>query len=71
MYDDAEETVSQCNALAKLFYKMHGCEVPEGYRFDKAKHPQERSMWNLAVTAYYFIDGVDVEEARKSLRKAI
>ena len=54
------------NELARLFYRAMGCEVPRGYRFDRACHPQERSCWNLAVIAYEHIDGTDLENAADS-----
>jgi len=44
----------EINALANLFYKMHGCQVENGYDFEEATHPQERSMWNLARASYDF-----------------
>jgi hypothetical protein len=59
---DNEKIISECNALARAFYSAHGYEVPEDYRFDQALHPQERSMWDLAVIAYDHIEGTDIEE---------
>lgn len=64
------QIVDDCNALAREFYGMFGCQVPEGYRFDAATHPQEQSMWNLAVAAYYHIEGTDVEEALAAMEEA-
>lgn len=68
--DDNEEMecVNRCNELARQFYKMHGYEVPEAYRFDQATHPQELGMWNLAAAAYYWIDGTDVQEILRNLK---
>lgn len=57
------EQVSRCNELARLFYEMRGYVVPEGHRFDQASHPDELGMWNLAVLAFDFIEGTDVEDA--------
>lgn len=57
------EIVDKCNGLARLFYAANGYEVPEGYRFDQATHPQERGMWNLAAIAYDHIADTDVENA--------
>lgn len=57
------ELVAACNALAREFYLAHGYGVPDGYRFDAATHPQEVGMWNLAVLAYDFIAGTDIENA--------
>ena len=58
-----KQIVDKANALARTFYEMHGYEVPEGYRFDKAHHPQERCMWAMACHAFDQIEGTDVEEA--------
>jgi hypothetical protein len=54
--------VAQANALARNFYAMMGYVVPEGYRFDRAKHPQERLCWKMACHAFEVIEGTDVEE---------
>lgn len=59
----ASMTVAACNDLARAFYKAHGYEVKDDYRFYEATHPQEVSMWNLAVMAYEHIEGTDVLEA--------
>jgi hypothetical protein len=59
----AQQIVDKANALARQFYQSMGYEVREGYRFDQARHPQEQGMWNLAVMAYEFIEGTDVESA--------
>lgn len=40
------------NALARKFYAAHGYQVGELYDFEKAVHPQEQGMWNLAVIAH-------------------
>ncbi len=60
--DEVATLVASCNGLARQFYLMHGYQVPEGYRFDRAEHPQERGMWNLASAAYYWIEGTSVDE---------
>jgi hypothetical protein len=62
-----QQLVDECNELARKFYLAHGNQVDEGYRFDRATHPQEQSMWNLAVIAYDFIDGTDIEDAISNL----
>lgn len=56
------EIVAACNHLAVLFYKMNGYAVSEGCKMYEATHPQERGMWNMAVAAYYHIEGTDVDE---------
>lgn len=62
-----QQIVDDCNRLARVFYKMNGYEVPEGYRFDQARHPQERGSWNLAAVAYLHIEGTDPDEALQNL----
>jgi hypothetical protein len=42
------------NALAKIFYRMHGYTVPEGFDFAESKHPQEQLMYDMAKEAFYF-----------------
>ena len=58
----AQQIVDDCNALARSFYEMHGNEVDDDFKFYEAHHPQEVSMWNLAVHAYDHIEGTDVED---------
>lgn len=38
--------------LARLFYKMQGYDVEEGYDFRSATHPQEKQCWEQAKIAY-------------------
>lgn len=57
------QIVASANSLARLFYAQRGYVVPEGYRFDKARHPQERQMWELACLAYGEIEGTEPEAA--------
>lgn len=61
------EIVAGCNELARIFYRMHGCDVAAGFRFDRADHPQEQSMWYLAAAAYDYIADIDVENALELL----
>lgn len=58
-----QEIVDQANDLAAQFYKAHGYEVPEGYKFHEATHPHEVSMWNMAVLAYEHLTGTDLNDA--------
>lgn len=58
-----KQIVDDANELARGFYKLMGYEVKEGFRFDLSCHPQERTCWNMAVLAYDFIQGTDVEGA--------
>lgn len=71
MSDDKspQEIIDDCNALARLFYKAHGYQVDEGYRFDTATHPQEQGMWNLAVIAYDFIQGMEIDQVLMELEE--
>lgn len=57
-----EQIIKNANELARKFYRSYGNNVKKGYRFDIAKHPQEKGMWNLAVLAYDFIEGIDIED---------
>ena len=56
------ELIDECNGLAREFYAAHGYEVPEGYRFDEAHHPQERQMWFMALLAFERLTGTDMED---------
>ena len=58
-----QQIVDGCNALARNFYLMHECQVPDGHKFYEATHPMEVLMWNLAVHAYDHIEGTDVADA--------
>ena len=55
--------VSSANDLARSFYRLMSCVVAEGYRFDNARHPQEKLCWRMACEAYEFIDGTSPEDA--------
>ena len=71
MSDDASERaiVTKANELARRFYKAMGYEVPEGYRFDEARHPQERLCWLMSCDAFEMIEGTDPNEALASLEE--
>lgn len=58
-----QQIIDDCNVLAREFYKVHGYDVPEGFKFHESSHPQEQSMWNLAVMAYEHVQGTDVLDA--------
>lgn len=62
-----QKIIEDANSLARLFYRSMGYQVPKGYRFDQASHPQEIGCWNQAVMAYDFIEGTDVENALSEL----
>ena len=56
-----KQIVDDANELARSIYRAMGYEVEKGYRFDRAHHPQEKGMWNIAVLAYDHIEGTDLE----------
>jgi hypothetical protein len=58
-----EEIVSEGLSLAREFYKAYGYEVPEGFKFYESQHPQELSMWDLAVIAFEALTGTDLNDA--------
>jgi hypothetical protein len=58
-----EQIVARGLELAELFYRAHGFEVPKGFAFHASSHPQEQSMWNLAVIAFEELTGTDLNEA--------
>lgn len=68
--DEMERTiVANANALARRFYKAMGYEVPEGYRFDSARHPQERLCWRMSCDAFEMIEGTDPNDALSSIEE--
>lgn len=58
----SRELVAECNALARTFYRMVGCEVPDDYKFYEASHPAETGCWDMAVAAYEHIEGTPIED---------
>lgn len=57
----ASATRRNLNALARKFYLAHGYEVSTDYDFERAVHPQEQSMWTLALIAYAHFTGDSVD----------
>ncbi len=53
--------------LARRFYKAHGYEVAKGYKFYESQHPQELTMWNLAVIAFEELTQTDLEDVLSSI----
>lgn len=45
---------SDINRLARLYYRMMGYTVPEGYDFSKAHHPTEKMVWQQAEISFEF-----------------
>jgi hypothetical protein len=62
-----EQIVMEANSLARDFYALMGYEVPEGYRFDKAGHPQELLCWAMAARAFDVLQHTDIEDAASAL----
>jgi hypothetical protein len=62
MEDDLTSVRDKGNELAREFYRLQGYVVPEGYRFDKATHPQESRCWDMAHAAFDMLTGTDLTE---------
>ena len=63
------EIVDQTNELARKFYALSGNVVKEGYRFDKAHHPQEQLMWGMACVAQELLTETEPETALMELEE--
>lgn len=61
MSEKASPLRRKLNTLAREFYQMEGYVVAEDYDFEKAQHPQEQRMWELALLSYkhFMSDSVD------------
>jgi hypothetical protein len=57
-----EEIINQTNDLAAAFYLLHGKKRPNGFRFWEATHPEERLMWELAVSAQEMLTDTNVDD---------
>lgn len=57
------EVVKQTNELARQLYRLRGYEVPEGYRFDRARHPHQREAWAGACAAQILLTETDPDDA--------
>lgn len=69
-FDNAQNTVAAANALARRFYRRMGCQVPVGYRFDRARHPQEQMCWQMAADAFDEFFGTDLAEVLDDIEDA-
>lgn len=58
-----EQVVERGLELARMFYKAHGYDAPEGFKFYESQHPQEQGMWNLACIAFEELTGTDLNDA--------
>ncbi len=67
MSDNLQRTIDDANSLARSFYLRMGYVVPEGYRFDEARHPQERMCWQMARDAYEALVGTDLDDVLSEL----
>lgn len=66
MLDD-DQIVAIGLRLARRFYKEHGYDVPEGFKFYESRHPQELAMWNMACIAMDELTGTDLEDCVSNL----
>ncbi|MEX6370719.1 hypothetical protein AB6F62_22315 [Providencia huaxiensis] len=57
------QVVDMANELARDYYKRLGYEVPFGYRFDKAIHPQEIALFDMACIAFDVLRETSVMDA--------
>lgn len=57
------QIVDMANELTRVFYKRMGYEVPFGYRFDKATHPQELALFDMACVAFDVLRETSVMDA--------
>lgn len=62
-----QEIVDQTNAIARIIYSHDGYEVPNGYRFDKATHPQETSAWSAACDIQLYMTQTDPNDALQEI----
>lgn len=65
-----QEIVDQTNQLARELYRIRGYQATEGYRFDRATHPQEVEAWQAACAAQVMLTETDPEEALVALESA-
>jgi len=54
-FPENEEEIAEVNELARLFYRAHGYQVPEGHEFEESSHPQEQLMFGLATMAFNYV----------------
>jgi hypothetical protein len=64
-----EEIVAAGLELARRIYKAMGYEVPVGYKFYDATHPQEQGMWNIAIIAFEELTGTDLQDALANIEE--
>jgi hypothetical protein len=64
---NAKQIIADANDLARRFYRRMGYAVPEGYRFDKARHPQEQMCWAMVADAVEHLTGTELQEVLDEL----
>lgn len=64
-----KEILDLANKLARQFYSLMGYQVPDGYRFDQATHPQEVLAWQQAKAAFEMLRHTDVDDAITSIEE--
>lgn len=62
-----KDIAERCNGLARLFHRSKGFNVPDDCDMSESRHHDEIHSWNLAVTAFEYICGFDVQEALEDL----
>ena len=55
------------NGMARELYRQLGYNVERSYDFYKARHPQERMVLKMAISAYEYYCYTDYEEFESEL----
>lgn len=63
------QIVDMANELARVYYKRMGYEVTFGYRFDKAIHPQEVALFDMACIAFDVLRETSVIDALDNIEE--
>jgi len=58
-----KQIINQTNELARILYLQRSYLKQEGYRFDRATHPQEKEAWQAACIAQRLLTDTDPEDA--------
>ncbi|CBJ80300.1 hypothetical protein XBJ2_500010 [Xenorhabdus bovienii str. Jollieti] len=61
------ELVNAAIKLAGKFYNIMGYQHRDGFEYWKSPHPQEQSVFEMAIQAFEDIRGSDVWDAIESL----
>ncbi len=65
-----QQIVDEANELARMFYLEMSYRAPEGFRFDRSRHPQEQAMWRLACVAFNRLQATDPADALSNVEDA-